>query len=101
MISENFIGKHCIVRTYSAGVFAGTLSKAEDDRCVLSNARRIWSWSGASSLSELAMYGTSDPDNCKFPCSVTEILLYGVIEIIPTTAEAEKSIKEVLEWKQR
>ena len=67
--------KYVIVRTYSAGVFAGELESKNGQEVVLRNARRIWYWSGAASLSQLAMEGTSDPMNCKFPCEVDKVEL--------------------------
>jgi hypothetical protein len=91
---------YVIVRTYSAGVFAGTLEKRVGKEVKLSNARRIWYWDGAASLSQLAMEGTKKPENCKFPVAVKEIILTEAIEIIPTTKEAEKSIKGVKIWQQ-
>jgi hypothetical protein len=89
-----------MVRTYSAGVFAGTLKSRKGKEAVLTNARRIWYWSGAASLSQLATDGTSNPSGCKFPCPVDQVLLTDVIEIIPITAKAKKSIAEVSVWKQ-
>lgn len=93
------IGRYCMVRTYSAGVFAGTLKSREGKEAVLTDARRIWYWSGAASISQLATDGTSDPKNCKFPCPVAEVLLTEVIEIIPITEAAAKSIARVPVWK--
>jgi len=93
-------GKYVIVRTENAGVFAGTLKKREGGEVTLLNARRIWYWSGAASLSQLAMEGTSDPEGCKFPCPVDEILVWEVIEIMPCTRKAKKSIADVPEWKK-
>jgi hypothetical protein len=92
--------KYVIVRTYSAGVFAGNLESKDDANrsVVLKNVRRIWRWKGAASLSQLAMEGTKNPDECKFPCAVDIIQLFEVIEILDTTDLAEKSIKEVPEW---
>ena len=92
------IDRYCIVRTYSAGVFAGVLAFRDGKEAVLKNARRIWYWDGAASLSELAMKGTSKPDNCKFPCPVEEVVLTEVIEIIPCSDAAKASIQEVPEW---
>jgi len=89
---------YVIVRTYSAGVFAGNLERREGKEVVLSNARRIWYWDGAASLSQLATDGTSKPNNCKFPVAVKEIILTEAIEIIPTSENAEKSIKSVPIW---
>ena len=91
-------GKYVMCRTYSAGVFAGELSSLEDKTAVLKNARRIWYWDGAASLSQLAMEGTKKPENCKFPCEVSEVLLNEVIELIPISEVAEKSIKSVPVW---
>ena len=46
-----------IVRTYSAGVFAGTLARKDGKEVELTNARRLWYWRGAASLSQLATVG--------------------------------------------
>jgi hypothetical protein len=94
------IGKTCMVRTYSAGVFAGVLKSRDGKEVVLTNARRIWHWAGAASLSQLAVDGTSKPSECKFPVAVPEILLTEVIEIITMTEKAIESIATVLVWKQ-
>jgi hypothetical protein len=92
--------KYVIVRTYSAGVFAGNLESRTGQEVVLLNARRLWYWEGASSLSELAMKGTSKPDACKFPCEVNRVELLQAIEILDVTQEAEKNIKGVSVWTQ-
>jgi hypothetical protein len=99
-MEKSFIGKYCIVRADKAGVFAGTLISREGQEAILKDARRIWYWDGAASLSQLATDGTSKPDNCKFPCEVKIVLLTGVGEIIPCTAKARKSIKEVKVWEE-
>lgn len=92
------IGKYVICRTDSAGVFAGVLKSRDGKEAVLTDARRIWYWDGAASLSQLAMEGTKKPENCKFPCAVDEVLLTEAIEIIPCTEAAEKSIRGVPVW---
>jgi hypothetical protein len=94
------IGKYVIVRTYSAGVHAGTLQSRNGKECVLINARRIWYWEGAATLSQLALSGTSKPDRCKFPEPVPEILLTEAIEIIPVSDSAKLSIENVPIWKE-
>ena len=90
--------KYVIVRTLSAGVFAGYLETRNGSEVELTNARRLWFWSGAASLSQLAMTGTSKPNECKFPTPVAAVLLLGVIEIIDVTEEAKKSIEGVKVW---
>lgn len=91
--------KYVIVRTYSAGVFAGNLVSREGREVVLTNARRLWQWCGAASLSQLAMEGIKNPESCKFPCEVTRVDLLEAIEILDVTSCAEKSIKSVPVWK--
>ena len=92
--------KYVIVRTYSAGVFAGELKSRKGQEVVLTNARRIWYWAGASSLSQLAVDGTSKPDECKFPCEVPKVELLQAIEILDVTEKAKDSIKAVPVWKE-
>jgi hypothetical protein len=92
--------RYVIVRTYSAGVFAGNLESRNGKEVVLLNARRIWYWSGAASLSQLAMEGTKKPNACKFPCEVNRVELLEAIEILDVTEDAEKSIKGVPVWKE-
>ena len=89
-----------MVRTYSAGVFAGTIKERNGKEATLTNARRIWYWDGAASLSQLAQSGTSKPENCKLPEPVDEVLLTEVIEIIPITDKAKASIDGVAIWKK-
>lgn len=89
---------HVLVRTYSAGVFAGYLQSRKGAEVTLRNARRLWFWKGAASLSQLAVDGVSVPDECKFPVEVDKIDLLGVIEIIETTKKAQESIAAVKVW---
>ena len=95
---EFVLEDYVIVRTYSAGVFAGNLEKREGKEVTLKNARRLWYWSGAASLSQLAMEGVKNPDSCKFPCEVASIVLTEAIEVINCTKMAMDSIKEVPVW---
>lgn len=89
-----------IVRTYSAGVFAGYVESRNGQEVVMRNARRLWYWSGSSSLSELSQKGTNDPSNCKFPCEVDRVELLQVVEILDVTEEARLSINAVKIWTQ-
>lgn len=90
--------KYVIVRTYSAGVFAGNLQSRDGKEVVLTRARRLWYWAGAASLSQLAVSGTSKPNDCKFPVSVPSVTLTEAIEILDVTPTAETSIKSVPIW---
>ena len=98
-MDELFVGQNCMVRTYSAGVFAGRLEVRNGKEVLLSGARRIWYWAGAASLSQLAEEGTGKPEECKFPVAVSQLLLTEVIEIIPMTEKAWESIESVPVWR--
>ena len=92
--------KYQIVRTYSAGVFAGYIESRNGQEVVMRNARRLWYWDGAASLSQLAVNGTTCPSNCKFPCEVDRIELLQVIEILDCTEKAKNSIEGVAIWQK-
>ena len=91
--------KYVIVRTYSAGVFAGHLESRNGQEVVMRNARRLWMWVGAASLSQLANEGVKKPTECKFPDMVDRVELLQVIEILDVTEKAKKSIEGVPAWK--
>ena len=97
-MKEN-IGKKVIIRGDRSGVEYGTLVEQEGQEVTLKNARRIWYWSGAASLSQLAKDGASYPKDCKFTVFVDSITILDAIEIIPCTDKAIKSIEEVRVWK--
>lgn len=92
--------KYVLVRTYSAGVHCGYLKARRGGEATLLNARRLWYWDGAASLSQLAVDGVKKPENCKFPCEVPEIDLINVIEVIPMSEKARLSVAGVKVWQQ-
>ena len=92
--------KYVIVRTYSAGVFAGYLESRTGQEVVLRNARRLWYWEGAASLSQMAEEGTSKPNSCKFPQEVSRIELLNAVEISDVSKKAQESIASVKVWRQ-
>jgi hypothetical protein len=89
-----------IVRTQNAGVFCGIRESIDDvtRKVVLKEARRLWYWDGAASLSELSQKGVSKPQNCKFPAEVPIVTLYEVIEILQVSEKAVQSIQSVPVW---
>ena len=99
-LKKAVLGKYCVVRGTEFGVFAGTVEALDGGMALLKDARRLWYWDGAASLSQLAMEGVKKPEVCKFTVRVASILLQNVIEIIPTTNEAKESIEGVAEWKR-
>jgi len=94
--------RYVIVRTFSCGVFYGQLSsESTETQKVLINARRIWRWEGAATLSQLAMEGTKLPEKCKFPMAVKRIELTSPngFEVLDMTDEAVQSLDQVPVWK--
>jgi hypothetical protein len=90
---------YVIVRSYKAGVFAGFLAKRVGQEATVLDARRLWYWKGAASLSQLAVDGVSKPNECKFPVAVPKVELTEVIEILQVSQKAKDSIAGVPEWK--
>ena len=90
----------CIVRCDRAGVFFARVESLDGQTAQLRDARRIWYWDGAASLSQLAMEGTKAPGNCKFTVTVPQMTVTQVIEVIPCTEQAIASINGVGEWKR-
>lgn len=100
------MGQYVIARSVNAGVFAGELHAPVTElgdgtplpSVTLTGARRLWYWSGAASLSQMAVTGTADPASCKFPVAVPMVALQGVCEVLAVTDEARKSIESVPVW---
>lgn len=93
--------KWYIIRCNRAGVFFAHVTRRDHDEVDLTDARRLWYWEGAASLSQLAMEGVKKPNACKFTVSVDKMTVLGVIELIECTEAAVKSIQEVKPWAMR
>lgn len=91
--------ENVIIRTEKAGVFFGNIKERNIHEATITNCRRLWYWSGAASLSQLATEGTTRPGDCKFTMVVDEMIVLGIIEIIPCTKQAIESINSVEIWK--
>jgi len=88
------LGRRCLIRTYSAGVHIGNITEIDGMECKLENALRLWKWEGGGlSLSAVANNGIKLGRLNR----TGEVYLTNVIEIIPTSAEAEKSFAKYIE----
>lgn len=87
------IGKKCIVRTYSAGVWFGEIEKKAGNEVIVKNARRMWQWWAAESisLSAVAIHGILQ-EKSKI-CEAVDAVWLEAIEIIPCTDKAIDSIE--------
>ena len=87
------LNEKVIIRTYSAGVWFGTLSQKAGNEVVLTDARRMWQWHAKESisLSACAKYGINRRKS-KIVESIDSVWLEA-IEILPCTCEAINSIE--------
>lgn len=96
--------KYCVIRSYGAGVFCGYVKEQKADvngvNVTLINSRRIWYWSGACSLSQLAVEGSKNINDCKIAIIVPEQFVANVIEIIPMTKNAKDNVEGAAIWKK-
>jgi hypothetical protein len=101
-IAKKLVGKPVMIRTYSAGVHYGILNEVESTEghydVELVNSRRIYSWVGAFTLSELATKGSEKNEGNKFSVTIPSIFLKG-IEIIEMTDNGFKNLNSVENFK--
>lgn len=90
---DSMIGRKVIIRTYSAGVWFGTLSEKAGNEVILTDARRMWFWKAKQSisLSAVAIHGI-DEGASKIVEPVASVWLEA-IEIIPCEEVAIKSLE--------
>ena len=84
-----------IVRCDRAGVFYAEIAERRGSEADLTNARRIWRWEGANTLSDIASEGVKPSSKLSRPIPLTVL---GVIEVIPCAPEAVKSLDAVPVW---
>lgn len=85
------VGQICVIRTFSAGIHVGKVLFVQDRNVMLSGARRIWSWVGAFSLSEVSQKGIEKVSRVAMP--VPTLYLTEAVEIIPCTVDAWTKIE--------
>lgn len=90
---NSMLGKKCVVRTYSAGVWFGEIVEKSGNEVILKNARRMWYWCAAESisLSAVALYGINQARS-KIVAAVPTVWLEA-IELIPASNKAITSIE--------
>src|SRR5437016_6208781 len=87
--------KKVIVRTYSAGVHFGQLVERNGKEVILAQAKRIWSWRGANTLSEIATAGVGK--GSRVSVAVPSIVLTEAIEVIECSPEGAANL-ESMSW---
>lgn len=89
---RGMVGAKVIIRTYSAGVWFGTLSEKSGNEVVLNDARRLWKWKTKQgvSLSSVALYGIDETGSRIEP---PVMVWLEAIEILPCSPEAVLSLE--------
>lgn len=93
-----WIGKRCLIRSHNAGVFVGDIKVLNGNTVTLDNCRRIWNWSGAASLSQLAKDGVKNSSESKISVPSNNHGIFQVIEILPMHQKAIDNIDNVPHW---
>lgn len=89
--------RYVIIRGDRSGVHVGALKRRVGREVVLTNSRRVWWWSGAASLSQMAMSGVGS--DSRVTVEVPTITILDAIEIIPCSAAAEANLRRIAPWK--
>jgi hypothetical protein len=97
MKDDEFKSKSVVVRSNLAGVFFGIFEGREGNAVTLSKARKLWKWSGAFTVAEIAKYGCSKPENCRFSTQVERQMVFDVCEIILATEQAKENLNAMPE----
>lgn len=87
------LGEKVIIRTYSAGVWFGTLVEKSGSEVILKDARRLYLWKAKESisLSAVAKYGLTEESKI---CTSVEKQWLVAIEILSMTTSAIESIEK-------
>lgn len=91
-----------IIRADRSGVFIGKIVEEKDSTIVVTNARRLYYWSGALDVVTIAVHGVSKPSACKFSAQLGDndkSTILNVIEYHPVTDAALNTINSVSAWK--
>lgn len=91
-----------IIRADRAGVFMGKIAFVNGTTIGITALRRLYYWSGALDVSQLAKSGVTNPNNCKFSEQLADTdlsVVTNLIEFHPMTESAIKSLNSVKVWK--
>lgn len=106
LIYDQYIGKMCIVRTYAAGVFFAEVMEIESGEgvghaiAILNKCRRIWKWSGATELSDLAENGIKNKSDSRISVPTDRHLALGVVEILLCSEKCINNINSIPNWSE-
>ena len=91
--------QYYIVRCDRAGVFFGRITDRRGNEVDMADVRKVWYWSGAAAVEQLAMDGVKNPEACRITVEVPQMTVMEAIQIIPCTDEATECLRSVALWK--
>ena len=97
-MNSELIGKKIIARIERAGVFHGTLDHIDNDIMRLKDARRIYYWNGALSVTDMAAKGITG-GKVTIPVTTVEFMSDKIVELNECSTDASKSIETIKPWK--
>lgn len=97
-MKTNLLNKQIIARIERAGVFHGTLDYIDSDIIRLKDARRLYYWEGALSVTDMAAKGIKG-GKVTVPISTVEFLTDQIVELNECSVDATKSIESIKPWK--
>lgn len=97
-MNTSLLNKRVIARIERAGVFHGTLDYIDNEIVRLKDARRIYYWNGALSVTDIAANGITG-GKVTVPVSTVEFMSDNIVELNECSAEATKSIEAIRPWK--
>lgn len=96
--------KWYIIRANFAGVFLGKIEFLNENGTIgIKGIRRLYQWSGALDVTEIAKEGVSDPENCKFSVQLSEddiSVVTNLIEYHPVSEKALSILNSIEPWKK-
>lgn len=97
MTQSILINETVIARIDRAGVFMGKLDHIDSDIVRLKDVRRIYTWSGALSVTDMAQKGIAG-GKVTAPCEVVEFNRSNLVELNKCSDDAVESITSIKPW---
>ena len=96
-MNTSLLNKKIIARIERAGVFHGTLDHIDNEIIRLKDARRIYYWDGAISVTDMAAKGFKG-GKITVPVSTVEFMSDKIVELNECSDDATKSIEAIKPW---
>ena len=97
-MNTSLLNKRVIARIERAGVFHGTLDYIDNEIIRLKDARRIYYWNGALSVTDMAAKGITG-GKVTIRVTTVEFMSNMIVELNECSEEASKSIETIKPWK--